>query len=390
MSQQPAPIHGFCDPRFESVREVFRRGFESGAELGAAVCITVDGKTVVDLWGGWIDEERTRPWERDTLANVYSSTKGITAIAAHQLVDQGKLDLDAPVATYWPEFAAGGKAKVPVHHLLSHRAGLAAVRKSLPPGALYEWDAMVEALAEQEPWWEPGTAHGYHALTYGWLVGEVIRRVTGRSVGTVVRESIADPLGVEFHIGCGPELDERIADLVQGPIHVPEQGAGFDLVAEILKDPQGLLAKAFANPPVIGLANRREWRAAELPAANGHTNAWSLARIYAALALGGEIDGVRLLAPESIERARTEQVHGPDRVLPLSTRLGLGFFLPTDQEPLGPNPNAFGHGGAGGSYGHADPEHRLSFGYVMNLMHQGLWLVDPRPRALLAAAYDSL
>jgi CubicO group peptidase (beta-lactamase class C family) len=390
MSQQPAPIHGFCDPRFESVREVFRRGFESGAELGAAVCITVDGKTVVDLWGGWIDEERTRPWERDTLANVYSSTKGITAIAAHQLVDQGKLDLDAPVATYWPEFAAGGKAKVPVHHLLSHRAGLAAVRKSLPPGALYEWDAMVEALAEQEPWWEPGTAHGYHALTYGWLVGEVIRRVTGRSVGTVVRESIADPLGVEFHIGCGPELDERIADLVQGPIHVPEQGAGFDLVAEILKDPQGLLAKAFANPPVIGLANRREWRAAELPAANGHTNAWSLARIYAALALGGEIDGVRLLAPESIERARTEQVHGPDRVLSLSTRLGLGFFLPTDQEPLGPNPNAFGHGGAGGSYGHADPEHRLSFGYVMNLMHQGLWLVDPRPRALLAAAYDSL
>lgn len=390
MSQQPAPIHGFCDPRFESVRKVFRRGFESGAELGAAVCITVDGEAVVDLWGGWIDEERTRPWERDTLANVYSSTKGITAIAAHQLVDQGKLDLDAPVATYWPEFAAGGKAEVPVHHLLSHRAGLAAVRKSLPPGALYEWDGMVEALAEQEPWWEPGTAHGYHALTYGWLVGEVIRRVTGRSVGTVVRESIADPLGVEFHIGCGPELDKRIADLVQGPIHLPEQGAGFDLVAEILKDPQGLLAKAFANPPVIGLANKREWRAAEIPAANGHTNAWSLARIYAALALGGQIDGVRLLATESIERARTEQAHGPDRVLPLSTRLGLGFFLPTEQEPLGPNSNAFGHGGAGGSYGHADPEHRLSFGYVMNLMHQGLWLVDPRPRALLAAAYDSL
>jgi CubicO group peptidase (beta-lactamase class C family) len=387
---RPIPLHGRCDPRFERVREVFREQLESGAELGAAVCVTVEGETVADLWGGWIDEARTREWERDTLANVYSSTKGITAIAAHQLVEQGKLDLDAPVATYWPEFAQGGKAELPVRHLLSHRAGLAAVRRPLPADALYDWETMTSALAEQEPWWEPGSAHGYHALTYGWLVGEVIRRITGRSVGATVREAIAAPLGVEFHIGCGPELDARIADLVQGPIHVPESGPGFDIVAEILKDPQGLLAKAFANPPLIGLVNRREWRAAELPAANGHTNAWSLARIYAALALGGEIDGVRILGADQIEQARTEHSRGRDRVLPLHTRLGLGFFLPTEQEPLGPNPNAFGHGGAGGSYGHADPEHRLSFGYVMNLMHQGLWLVDPRPRALLAAAYESL
>ncbi len=384
------PIHGHCEPRFESVREVFRRGFESSAEVGASLCVTVEGEAVIDLWGGHVDPDRTQPWERDTLANVYSTTKGITTIAAHQLVDQGKLDLDAPVADYWPEFAAAGKQALPVRHLLSHRAGLAAVRKPLSQDALYDWDAMTAALAEQEPWWEPGTAHGYHALTYGWLVGEVIQRITGKSVGAYVREAIAEPLGVEFYIGCGPELDARIAGLIEGPIHVPEGEESFDLLAEILKDPESLLAKAFANPPVIGLVNTREWRAAEIPAANGHTNAHSLARIYAALALGGAIDGVRILSPDQIERARTEHSHGDDAVLPLTTRLGLGFFMPTEREPLGPNPQVFGHGGAGGSYSQADPENRMSFGYVMNLAHQGLWLVDPRPRALLAAVYEAL
>ncbi len=205
-----------------------------------------------------------------------------------------------------------------------------------------------------------------------------------------MHEAIAEPLGVEFHIGCGPELDARIAPLIEGPIHAPEGEATFHLVGEIAKNPAGLLAKAFANPPVIGKANKREWRAAEIPAANGHTNAYSLALIYSALALGGEIDGVRLLGAEQIERARSEHSSGKDAVLPMTTRLGLGFFLPTEEEPLGPNPKVFGHGGAGGSYSQADPENRMSFGYVMNLMHQGLWLVDPRPRALLAAIYESL
>ncbi len=389
MSESPA-IHGHCHPRFERVREVFLGGFASGAEVGASLCVTVEGETVVDLWGGFVDGEKSRAWERDTLANVYSTTKGITAIAAHQLVDQGKLDLDAPVAEYWPEFAVKGKETLPVRHLLSHRAGLAAVSKPLPADALYDWNAMTAALAAQEPWWEPGTAHGYHAITYGWLVGEVIRRITGQSVGTTVREDIAEPLGVEFHIGCGPELDARIADLIDGPLHAPEGDASFDLIGEITKNPDSLLGKAFANPPVIGAANTRAWRAAEIPAANGHTNAHSLARIYGALALGGEIDGVRLLSAEQVERARTEHSCGKDAVLPLHTRIGLGFFLPTEYEPLGPNPNVFGHGGAGGSYSQADPENRMSFGYVMNLMHMGLWLVDPRPRALLAAVYESL
>jgi len=385
-------IHGRCDARFEPVRRAFAGEFEQGNELGAALCITLEGETVVDLWAGQRDEERTLPWERDTLANVYSTTKGLTAIAAHRLVDEGLLDLDAPVARYWPEFAAAGKEALPVRHLLSHEAGLAAVRKPLPLDALYDWDTMTSALAEQEPWWEPGTDHGYHALTFGWLVGEVVRRIRGRSLGTVVREEIAAPLGAEFEIGFGPELDARVAPLIQGPIHPPEGDVGLDMMKEVTENPDGLFAKAFTNPPVLGGAspNDRAWRAAEIPAANGHTNAHSLARIYAALANDGTVDGVTLLSRDAIARARKERVYGKDRVLSLPTRLGLGFFLPTREEPLGPNPDVFGHGGAGGSYGMADPENRMSFGYVMNLMHTGAWLVDPRPRRLLAALYGCL
>jgi CubicO group peptidase (beta-lactamase class C family) len=384
-------IEGTCSPKFERVRDAFAKEFANGNELGASLCITLEDETVVDLWAGYMDETRTRPWERDTLANVYSTTKGITALAAHRLVDEGLLDLDAPVATYWPEFAAAGKAELPVRYLLSHEAGLAAIKKPLAAETLFDWDAMCSALAEQEPWWQPGTAHGYHAVTFGWLVGEVVRRIRGKKIGDVVREEIAGPLGVEFEIGFGPELDDRVAPLVQGPIHPPEEGGpSMDLLAEILGNPESLMAKAFANPPLIGMQNERAWRAAEIPAANGHTNAHSLARIYAALANGGETQGVRLLSNEAIERARVEQVNGKDEVLPLDTRLALGFFLPTANEPLGPNDRVFGHGGAGGSYSQADPENRMSFGYVMNLMHQGAWLVDPRPRRLLAAAYDCL
>ena len=391
MSPSP-PIHGRCDARFERVRAQFEREFAAGNEVGAALCVTLEGETVVDLWGGHRDEARSLPWERDTLANVYSTTKGITAIALHRLVDEGLVDLDAPVARYWPEFARAGKQRIPVRQLLSHEAGLAAVRKTLPQGALYDWRLMCEALAEQEPWWEPGKRHGYHALTYGWLVGEVIRRVRGKSVGQVVREEIARPLGAEFEIGFGPELDPRVAPLLQGPVHAGPDGRPFDLFQAVRDDPESLLGRVFNNPPILdtGFANSREWRAAEIPAANGHTNAFSLARIYAPLANGGSAFGVRLLSPQAVERARAEQVNGRDEVLPMPTRLGLGFFLSSDFEPLGPNPGAFGHGGAGGSLGVADPEHRLSFGYVMNLMHQGLWLADPRPRRLLAEAYACL
>jgi CubicO group peptidase (beta-lactamase class C family) len=380
---------GRCHPKFARVRDAFAKEFADGNEVGASLCVTLEGETVVDLWGGHRDAERTLPWERDTLANVYSTTKGVTAIAAHRLVDEGALELDAPVARYWPEFAQSGKERLPVRWLLSHQAGLCAVGEKIAAETIYDWDAMTRLLAAQKPWWEPGRAHGYHALTFGWLVGELVRRVRGKGIGDVVREEIARPLGAEFEIGLPERLDARVAPLLQGPVHAPPPGqAGLDLLTQITQNPDGMLARTFGNPPLLAVSpNTRAWRAAELAAANGHSNGHSLARIYAALANGGAVDGVRVLSREGVERARSEQAHGPDQVLPVVTRYGLGFFLPTEAEPLGPNPRVFGHGGAGGSYSMADPENRLSFGYVMNLMHTGLWLVDPRPRRLLAAAY---
>jgi CubicO group peptidase (beta-lactamase class C family) len=382
-------VQGTCDERFAQVRDRFAQAFESGAELGAAVSVSVEGETVVDLWAGHADAARTRPWQRDTLVNVYSTTKGMTAICALRLVDDGRLDLDAPVASYWPEFAAAGKERIPVRDLLTHRAGLPAVEKPLAPGSSYDWDVMASALAEQKPWWTPGTSHGYHAMTFGWLVGEVVRRITGKSLGTYFREEVAEPLGIDFYIGLPAELDDRVADLVQGPVHISEEGAG--IFEEIMKNPDSMMGKAFMNPPLdMDAPQTRAWRGAEIPAANGHASAAALARVYAALSLGGELDGVRVLSSEVIEQARTEHSLGQDAVLPLISRFGLGFGMPTEGEPVGPNTRVFGHAGAGGSYGQADPENRMSFGYVMNLMHQGLWLVDPRPRALLASVYGSL
>ncbi|MEE2704431.1 MAG: serine hydrolase domain-containing protein [Myxococcota bacterium] len=381
-------VQGSCDPRFARVQQEFEQAFERGDELGASVCVTLEGETVVDLWAGFADEARTRAWEHDTLVNVYSTTKGMTALCALRLVEQGRLDLDAPVARYWPEFAAAGKEELPVRYLLSHRAGLAAVQEPLAPGSLFDWACMAKALAEQAPWWTPGDQHGYHAISFGFLVGELVRRITGRSLGTYFREELAEPLGLEFYIGLPEALEPRVAALVQGPIHETE---GPNLMELIVTDPESLTAKAFANPPLDPTAaNSREWRAAEIPAANGHGTAAALARVYAALSVGGDLDGVHVLAPELIEQARTEQSLGMDAVLMLVSRFGLGFGMPPAEEPTGPNSEVFGHAGMGGSYGQADPENRMSFGYTMNLMHMGAWLVDPRPRALLRAVYASL
>jgi len=378
------PIEGHCDYRFHAVRETFEAAFESGAEVGAAVCIVKDGETVVDLWGGFRDPAKTRPWQRDTLANVFSTTKGMTALCAHKLVDEGRLELDAPVARYWPEFAQQGKGDVSVRQLISHQAGLPAVRQPLEQAALFDWDRMTEALAAEEPWWEPGTRHGYHAMTFGWLVGEVVRRVTGTSLGSYFAKEFAEPLGADFRIGFGPELDDRVAPLVQGPIVMPEDGTS--MLQELLTHPQGMTAKAFNNPPLFGndVHNTREWRAAEIPAANGHASAAGIATIYGKLASG------ELLSAPVLEEARSCQAEGEDAVLPLVTKIACGFMLAPDNEPCGPNPRAFNHAGAGGSLGYCDPEARLGLGYVMNNMHMGAWLVDPRARALVDAAYQNL
>lgn len=390
------PVHGHCAPRFESVKKIFTRSFEEGAELGAAICFVLDGEPVVDLWGGHLDRERTREWQRDTLVNLYSTTKGMTAICAHMQVERGALDLDAPVARYWPEFAAQGKQRIPVRWLLSHQAGLAAPRIPVTAEETFAWHPMVEALAAQAPWWEPGTRHGYHALTFGHLVGELVRRTSGRSLGTFFRENVAEPLGADFHIGLAEEHDARTSDL-HGQLMpdpgeldaaaLPEPIAGF---FRDMRDPSTLTGAAFGNPRLEpGLVNTRAWRGAEVPAANGHGTARALARIYGALARGGEVDGVRLLEPESIERARAEQAFGEDAVLRFPMRYGLGFMLRQDLMPFSPSENAFGHPGAGGSIGMADPDAKVGFGYVPNQMHLGL-VGGASAFAMLAAFYDAL
>ena len=368
------------------MREAFARNFEEHGELGAGVAVYLHGEPAVELWGGFADEARTRPWEQDTIVNVYSTTKGMTAICAHRLIEEGKLDIDKAVAEYWPEFAAAGKEAIPVRYLLSHQAGLAALRVPISMEEAYDWTTVTDALAAQETWWEPGTAHGYHAITFGWLVGEVVRRITGMSLGTYFRATFAEPLGLDCHIGTGPELDVRIADVIAAR-PVPGQPGLADLIAA---DPELLTARAFTNPEVLGdVVNTRGWRAAEIPAGNAHTRAPAVARIYGALAQGGEIDGVHVLNPETIDAAIVEQVQGPDQVLQLETRYGLGFWLTGDLFPLGPNPRAFGHPGLGGSLGYADLDAGIGFSYVMNQM-QSNPSGDPRVQGLIGAVYESL
>ncbi len=383
-----ATIEGTCAARFARVREAFADNFTSRRETGASVSIVLDGRTVVDLWGGWADKARTRPWTRDTIVNVYSTTKGLTAVSAHRLAGEGRLDLDAPVANYWPEFAARGKHRIAVRALLNHRAGLPAVRTPLRPEDLYDWRKITDALAAEEPWWEPGAKHGYHALTFGYLVGEVIRRIAGQSVGGYFRDEIAAPLKIDAHIGLDARHDARVAEMIGAP---PPASGEFNLFAEAAKHPESVTAKTFMNPLVLSMAtvNSRGWRGAEIPAANGHTNGRALARLYGALARGGEVDGVRVMEAGEIPACYTEESHGRDEVLLIATRFSSGFMMSQPGEEMGPSPRAFGHPGAGGSLGFADPEAKIGFGYAMNRMGGGI-LLDPRAKALIAATYASL
>jgi len=385
-------IHGTCDAGFSRVRDGFAANFAAGKEIGAAVSITVDGKTVVDLWAGHADKARTKPWRKNTIVNVYSTTKALGAACANLLVERGALDLDAPVAKYWPEFAQAGKEKLPVRYCLTHQAGLPAVKKPLAPADMYDWNKMCAELAAQEPWWKPGTAHGYHAMTYGWLVGELVRRASGRRVGRYFREEIVHPLALDAFIGSGPELDVRIADLNPSP---PAPPGTRDLLAEMMADKESLQGKTFGNPPALGpgVVNSRAWRAAEICSANGHTNARSLATFYAALGAwtrGKAFHGVQLISKAGMERARTEQAAGMDKVLQLSNRIALGFMLPSPMRRFSDNTKAFGHGGAGGSLGFCDPENGVSFGYTMNQMQAGGPGGDPRWFPMIQAMFDAI
>lgn len=377
-------IHGTCAPRFAGVADAFAANFEAGREVGASFAATLGGEPVVDLWAGFADAARTRPWQRDTIVNVFSTTKAVTALCAHVLVDRGQLDLDAPVARYWPAFAANGKGAISARHLLSHTAGLAALRTRLTPESFFDWETMTAALAAERPWWEPGTANGYHALTYGYLVGELVRRIDGRTLGTFARDEIARPLAADFHIGLAAGEDHRVAEMIP-PTEAERAGS-----ASLSPAPDSLMAAVMGNPPMTPeVANLPAWRRAEIPAANGHGNARSVARIMSALACGGTLDGVRVLSRDTIERAIEEQIYQPDLVLGFPIRWGLGFMLNSPTLPVSPNPHTFGHGGWGGSLGFADLDAAASWSYVMNKMTPGT-AGDNRAFPIIQAFYAAL
>jgi CubicO group peptidase (beta-lactamase class C family) len=313
-------VQGLCEPGFERVREALAETLASGSEVGAALAVYVGKRAVIDLWAGHADAARTRPWTRDTIVNLFSVGKAVGAICALRLVEAGLLDLDAPVAHYWPEFAQEGKGRIRVRHLLTHQAALPAVARRLPPGAWSRWEVMTEALAAQAPWWEPGQGHGYHVNTQGFLIGEVVRRITGKTLGAYLRESLAGPAGIDFFIGFGPELDDRCAELSPQAAS-PE---GEELRRQLSVDPGSLSGltlmrvNAYRNPPEIsgtGVVNTRQWRASEVPSTNGHGNARAVARLYSALAGNGDVDGVHVLSPDMIARATRDPVEGSDIVL---------------------------------------------------------------------------
>jgi CubicO group peptidase (beta-lactamase class C family) len=382
-------INGTTASGFEGVRAAFEANFAKDLEVGASFSAYHRGKKVVDLWGGTADVDSGRAWDDRTLALVFSTTKGATAMCANKLAQEGKLDVDAPVARYWPEFAAGGKSELPVKFLLSHQAGLAWIDGEISLDQALSWDPVVDALAQQTPHWEPGSKHGYHATTYGWLVGEVIRRITGKTVGTYFHDEIAAPLGLDFWIGLPESEESRVAPLVGGladPL-ITEDPEVRKFVEEIM-GPDTTLGRAlfapggaFSGPEIW---NSRAVHAAEIPAANGIGDARSLARMYAACI--GTVDGVRILTEEQLRRATTQLTSGPNTVLlDLDIQFGLGFMLRSAFIELG-GPRSFGHFGAGGSVGWADPDAELAFGYVMNRMDMGL-AGDVRSYELINACY---
>jgi CubicO group peptidase (beta-lactamase class C family) len=379
-------VPGSCDAAFKPVADAFAANFESG-EIGAAFCVIVDGRVVVDLWAGWSDEQQTRPWSRDTLVNAYSVGKPIVALAVLQQVATGAIDLDAPASRYWPELRAGHEGAT-VRHVLCHRAGLPAIREPLTNDALWDWNAMCAAIAATEPWWQPGSRHAYHSNTYGHLVGELARRVDGRMPATWLRETISGPLGADLAWGLDASQQARCADVVwEGTM--PEDVEG--LIAHAQTDEQRMIWLGYFNPPgyaSLGVVNTPAWRAAQVPSVNLHATAGGVARVYEALAAGGTLDGVTVLDADVLAEATRTQSEGWCPVLEREASFGLGFQPTRPDRPFGPNAGSFGHFGSGGALGFADPVARVAFGYVMNAV-KPRWQ-NPRNRALMDALYGCL
>jgi CubicO group peptidase (beta-lactamase class C family) len=389
-------IGGWAAPGFEGVREAFAENFRSHGDKGASLGVYVDGQAKVDLWGGTADVSTGRPWTADSVSIIYSATKGATAILAWLLAQRGVLDFDAPVTRYWPEFAGGGKADVPVRYLFTHQVGLPYLDTTLTREEILEGSRIVEVLEQQKPVWEPGTAHGYHALTYGWLAGALIAKATGMPLGKVFEAEIAKPLGLDLHIGLPDDDISRVAPLVDMPppdpnaldaITDPAQRELLMALGAAALDPESTFSRALSTNGALPTPDATTWNdprvgQAEMPAANGISNGRSLARLYAATV--SEVDGIRLLSEETVEKARAEQVSGPDRTLILPSRFGTGFQLPTPASPQ-LSPDSFGHQGAGGALGFADVRHKVGFGYVQNQLLGGGPAGDPRTQTLIAA-----
>jgi CubicO group peptidase (beta-lactamase class C family) len=377
-----ASIDGTCDERFALVQEAFAEYVDAGDELGASIVVDLDGEVAVDLWGGYRDAARTQPWLRDTITNVWSTTKTVTSLAALMLVDRGELDVDAPVARYWPEFGVGGKQDVLVRHLLSHTSGVSGLEQPAVPEDLYDWEKSTARYAAQAPWWQPGSASGYHALNFGHLIGEVLRRVTGTSLKQFVAEQIAGPLGADFQVGAAERDWDRIADVVPPPpLPVDFSALGPDSVP----------VKTLTGPFIEATeANTAAWRRADIGAANGHGNARSVARILSVISRGGEVDGVRLLRPETIELIFREQASGIDLVLGAPLRFGIGYGLPEPATiPSIPAEKICFWGGWGGSVIIMDVGRRMTISYMMNNMGPGI-IGSDRADRYVRAIYGAL
>jgi CubicO group peptidase (beta-lactamase class C family) len=372
-----AEIQGEYDERFAAVAETLSANLDEGVDIGASVAVVLDGEPVVDIWGGYKDPDATEPWERDTIVNVFSTTKTMTALCALILADRGELDLHAPVARYWPEFSQAGKERIEVRHVLGHTAGLSGWQEPVALQDLADWERCTSLLAAQAPWWEPGADSGYHAVTQGYLVGEVVRRITGVSLGRFFKETVADPLGADFHIGLPTDADPRVAPLIPPP---PAEAGSAGL-------PE-LGVRTLSNPVITGeVAAAEWWRRAEIPAANGHGNARSVAAIQSAVACGGEVRGIRLLSQPGVEAIFEEQSNGRDLVLDVPLRFGMGFGLASETTPMGPRGCAWG--GYGGSLVVNDLDARATIAYVMNRMEGGL-IGDKRGASVAMAAAMAL